>query len=122
MDTKSNVINAEKIADKYVRMCCQMLAEGGIHTRGYKKCATLLEDIVEDELSAYFEGVNTTLKSVEECDIMEYIGELYENFIEPMFMDHCIPKNTLVLPSVCIGTVKKVRRAKTTKRVSFDSS
>ena len=117
MYTKTDVKNAEAIADKFVRMCCAMLAEGGL-TRRYKKFASLLEDIVEDELQAFFQGQNTSLKSVNEGDILAYIGELYENFIEPMYMDHCIPKLT-VLPTVDIASVRKVRRAKTTKTVVF---
>jgi hypothetical protein len=119
MVSKVDVQNAEAIADKYVRMCCAMLAEGGLQTRRYRRFSSLLEDIVEDELEAFFEGRNSSLKSVEECDIMAYIGELYENFIEPMYMDHCITKTLTALPKVDLSCVKKVRRAQTTKTVVF---
>jgi hypothetical protein len=119
MFSKADVQNAEVIADKYVRMCCEMLAEGGLQTKRYKKFASLLEDIVEDELDAFFQGQNSSLKSIAECDIAVYIGDLYENFIEPMYMDHCISKTLKALPKVDITSVKKVRRAKTTKTVVF---
>jgi predicted helicase len=119
MFSKTDVHNAEAIADKYVRMCCEMLAQGGLQPRRYRKFASLLEDIVEDELDAFFKGRNSSLKSVQECDILYYIGELYDNFIEPMYMDHCIPKTLKALPKVDLTSVKKVRRAKTTKTVVF---
>jgi hypothetical protein len=120
MVSKVDVQNAEDIADKYVRMCCAMLAQGGLQTKRYRRFSSLLEDIVEDELDAYFEGRSSDLKSVEECDIMAFIGELYEKFIEPMYMDHCIPKTLTALPKVDLTSVKKVRKAKTTKTVVFE--
>jgi hypothetical protein len=119
MFSKVDVQNAEDIADKYVRLCCEMLAHGGLQTRRYKKFSSLLEDIVEDELEAFFQGRSSSLKSVNECDIAMYIGELYENFIEPMYMDHYFPKTLKALPKVDLTSVKKVRRAKTTKTVVF---
>jgi hypothetical protein len=119
MYSKAVLQNAEAIADKYVRLCCAMLAQGGLQTRCYRKFSSLLEDIVEDELDAFFQGQNSSLKSVEECDIMAYIGELYENFIEPMYENHCIPKTLMALPKVDLTSITQVRRAKTTKTVVF---
>lgn len=121
MYTRADVIIAEAIADKYVGLCCDMLAQGGFQTRRFKKCASLLEDIVIDELEAFFDGGNTSLKSIKEIDIMEYIAELYENFIEPMFIDGCHPKTLKALPKVDLTSIHKVRKAKTTKTVKFCS-
>jgi hypothetical protein len=119
MFSKTDVQNAEAIADKYVRMCCEMLAQGGLQSKRFRRFASLLEDIVEDELDAFFQGRSSSLKSIAEYDIAIYIGELYDNFIEPMYMDHCISKTLKALPKVDLTSVKKVRRAKTTKTVVF---
>lgn len=121
MYSKDEMNVAEDIADKYVRLCCGMLAQDGINKKRFIRCASLLEDIVEDEIHAYFEGKGSTLLSVDEAHIRSYIGELFENFIEPMFMDLCIPKNILGLPKVNLSDIKKVRVAKTLKKVHFDS-
>lgn len=119
MYTITDVRNAVEIAGKYFQLCYEMLAQDGMESKRFKRFTIMLKSIIEDELSAFFEGRSTTLKSVEECDIMVYIVELYENFIEPMFMDHCIPKRMLPLPTVNLSHVKKVRKAKTTKKVTF---
>jgi hypothetical protein len=119
MYTSTDMQNAVVIADKYYKLCREMLAEDGMESKRYFRFTILLMTMICDEMCAFFEGRSTTLKSLEECDIMSYIGELYENFIEPMFMDHCIPKRVLPLPKVDLAYVKKVRKAKTTKRVTF---
>lgn len=122
MYTEAEVARATNTATKYVMLCFEMLAEGGgVHTKRFRKCTFLLESIVADEFIAYIQGRSSDLKSLEEKDIMKYIGELYEDFIEPMFMDNCIPKNTSSLPKVNLSNVKQIRRAKTSKRVSFFS-
>lgn len=118
MYTKAEIQTAEYIADKYVRLCCEMLPQDGSSVKRYKKCASLLEDIVEDELEAYFGGKSTTLKSVEEYAIMTYIGELFENFIEPMFLNNIAKKN-MHLPIVRLTDIRQVRVARTQKKVSF---
>jgi hypothetical protein len=121
MYSKDDMYAAEDIADKYIRLCCEMLADDGVNKKRFKRCASLLEDIVEDEIHSYFEGKGTTLLSVDEPHIRTYIGELFENFIEPMFMDIYIPKNILGLPKVDLSNIRKVRKAKTSKKVHFGS-
>jgi hypothetical protein len=118
MLSKTDVKRAEEIASKYLTLCCNMLAVDGVTTKRYNRFATLLVAIVQDELYAYCASDNSTLNSIEEHDIMTYIGDVYENFIEPMFMDHCIPKR-LTLPRVDLVNVKKLREAKTKRKVTF---
>lgn len=118
MLSKTDITHAEEVATKYLSMCCEMLAVDGTSTKRYKRFATLLVTIVQDELYAYCVSDNSTLSSIEEHDIMAYIGDVYENFIEPMFMDHCIPKR-LTLPKVDLTNVKRVRKAKTKRKVTF---
>jgi hypothetical protein len=119
MYTETEIANAQAIAIKYVSLCFKMLADGGSHTKRFMKCTFLLRSIVEDEFKACIQGRSSDLKSLNDMDVIKFIGELYEDFIEPMFMDHCIPKNTSPLPKVDLSNIKKVRQAKTTKRVTF---
>jgi hypothetical protein len=119
MYTEAQIANAQAIAVKYVSLCFKMLAEGGSHTKRFMKCTFLLRSIVEDEFKACIQGRSSDLKSLDDKEIIKFIGELYEDFIEPMFMDHCIPKNTSPLPKVDLSNVKQVRKANTFKKVSF---